>query len=159
MILNILITISAFVGMEFTAWFSHKYLMHGSMWHLHADHHDHRNISFFEKNDVFFLIFAIPSWLGIMFGVIDDFDFKFYTGVGILFYGVAYFLVHDVIIHQRFKWFYKSENWYVKGIIRAHKVHHKNLKKNNSENFGMLIVPLHYFKNNSSNESSVLINS
>ena len=151
--------ISAFFCMEFIAWFSHKYLMHGSMWNFHSDHHNHSSISFFEKNDIFFLIFAIPSWLGIMFGVMNGFDFKFYIGVGILVYGIAYFLVHDVIIHQRFKWFYKSENWYVKGIIRAHKVHHKNLNKNNSENFGMLLVPLHYFKKKSASQSSVIINS
>jgi beta-carotene 3-hydroxylase len=53
----------------------------------------------------------------------------------------------------------KSENWYVKGIKRAHKVHHKHLDKNDSENFGMLIVPIRYFKNSSSNTSTVLINS
>ncbi len=159
MMLNVLIIFMAFMGMEFMAWFTHKFIMHGSMWHFHKDHHDHSNDSFFEKNDIFFLIFAIPSWLGIMFGALQGFDFKFYIGIGILLYGIAYFLVHDVIIHQRFKWFSKSENWYVKGIKRAHKMHHKHLEKNDSENFGMLIVPIRYFKNSSSNTSTVLINS
>ncbi len=145
--------------MEFMAWLTHKYIMHGSMWHFHKDHHNHDHDSFFERNDIFFLIFAIPSWLGIMFGIMHGFDFKFYIGIGILFYGIAYFLVHDVIIHQRFKWFSKSENWYVKGIKRAHKIHHKMVEKHHNENFGMLIVPFHYFKNNSSKQQRVLINS
>jgi beta-carotene 3-hydroxylase len=91
--------------MEFIAWFTHKYIMHGMMWYLHKDHHDHSNKSIFEKNDFFFLLFAVPSWLGIMFGAMNDFDYKFYIGVGILLYGIAYFLVHEVIIHQRLKWF------------------------------------------------------
>jgi beta-carotene 3-hydroxylase len=159
MILNVFIVIAAFMTMEFMAWFTHKFVMHGSLWYFHKDHHDHSNASFFEKNDIFFLIFAIPSWLGIMFGAMNGFDFKFYIGIGILLYGIAYFLVHDVIIHQRFKWFPKSENWYVKGIKRAHKIHHKHLEKYHSENFGMLVVPFRYFKNTSSNQSGVLINS
>jgi beta-carotene 3-hydroxylase len=106
--------------------------------------------SFAEEDffDVFFLIYAIPSWLGIMFGSMNGFDFKFYIGIGILAYGIAYFLVHEVIIHQRFKWFSKSNNWYVKGIKRAHKIHHKNIGKYEGENFGMLIVPFKYFKGN-----------
>ncbi len=157
--LYVFIIIASFMAMEFMAWFTHKYMMHGTMWHFHKDHHDHSNHSFFEKNDIFFLIFAIPSWLGIMFGAMHGFDFKFYIGIGILLYGIAYFLVHDVIIHQRFKWFSKSENWYVKGIIRAHKVHHKHLEKQDGENFGMLMVPFHYFKRKSSPEGGVLVNS
>lgn len=123
--------------------------MHGLMWGLHQDHHDKSSHSFFEKNDWFFLVFAIPSWLGLMFGSMNHFDFTFYIGLGILLYGIAYFLVHEVIIHQRFKWFSNSKNWYVKGIKRAHKIHHKRLDKENGENFGMLLVPFKYFKEKS----------
>jgi beta-carotene 3-hydroxylase len=36
----------------------------------------------------------------------------------------------------------------VKGIKRAHKIHHKNIGKYDGENFGMLIVPFKYFKGN-----------
>lgn len=145
--LDIIIVLFAFLGMEFMAWFTHKFVMHGLMWFFHRDHHDNSNEGFFEKNDVFFLIYAIPSWLCMMFGAMNGYDYRFYIGLGILFYGIAYFLVHDVIIHQRFKWFSKSQNWYVKGIKRAHKIHHKHINKYDGENFGMLIVPFHYFKN------------
>jgi len=157
MTLNILVIIATFFFMEFMAWFTHKFLMHGFMWYFHKDHHDHSNTGAFEKNDIFFLIFAIPSWLFIMFGAIYSFDILFYMGFGILFYGLAYFMVHDVIIHQRFKWFSKSNNWYVKGIKRAHKIHHKNIGKEEGRNFGMLLVPYKYFKEvNSPSDSSVI---
>lgn len=149
MIIKTLIILAVFFFMEFVAWFAHKYVMHGFLWSLHQDHHDHSTPPPFEKNDAFALIFAVPSWLFMMFGVIDGWDYKFYIGSGVLLYGIAYFIVHEVIIHQRFKWFSKSNNWYVKGIKRAHKMHHKHLDKHNSENFGMLIVPFKYFKQDS----------
>jgi beta-carotene 3-hydroxylase len=52
-----------------------------------------------------------------------------YIGFGILAYGIAYFLVHEVFIHQRFKWFRNSDNVYFRAIRRAHKVHHKHMGK------------------------------
>lgn len=159
MTVNLIIIFATFALMEFIAWFTHKYIMHGFMWYFHKDHHDHSSPSFFEKNDLFFLIFAIPSWLGIMFGAMDYYDYKFYMGIGILLYGIAYFLVHDVIIHQRFKWFTRSQNAYVKAIRRAHKIHHKNTGKYQGENFGMLIVPFRYFKEKLKDASSAIISS
>lgn len=55
-------------------------------------------------------------------------------------YGFAYFIVHDVIIHQRFKWFTRSNSTYVRAIRWAHKMHHKHLGKEDGESFGMLYV-------------------
>mgnify|MGYP003677155895 CR=1 FL=1 len=65
---------------------------------------------------------------------------------GILAYGIAYFLVHDIFIHQRFKLFRNANNWYSRGVRRAHKMHHKHLGKGDGECFGMLFVPFKYFK-------------
>jgi beta-carotene 3-hydroxylase len=143
MIVNLLLFVATFFFMEFTAWFAHKYIMHGLLWNLHEDHHVKRD-GFFEKNDSFFLIFAIPSWLFTMFGMMANYDFKFYIGIGILAYGICYFLVHDVLIHRRFKWFDKVQHPYFKAIRKAHKVHHKHLVKEDGECFGMLIVPTKY---------------
>lgn len=145
-LLNISIVIITFIIMEFVAWTSHKYLMHGFLWSLHKDHHDHTTPPPLEFNDFFALIFAIPSCIFIILGIIDNWNYKFYIGLGILIYGIAYFFVHEVIIHQRIKWFSKLNNTYVKGIRRAHKIHHKKLGKENDENFGMLFVSLKYFK-------------
>lgn len=140
---SVLITLSTFLFMEFVAWFAHKFVMHGFLWYLHKDHHQVEP-GFFEKNDMFFLIFAIPSAYCFITGSIYQ-DFRFYIGLGILLYGICYFLVHDVIIHQRFKWLRNWDNTYVRGIRRAHKMHHKHLGKEDGENFGMLIVPFRYF--------------
>ena len=55
-----LIVLATFITMEGVAWAAHKYLMHGAMWYFHRDHHQHEP-GFFEKNDAFFLIFAISN--------------------------------------------------------------------------------------------------
>ena len=146
LIVYILITVVTFLLMEGVTWFTHKFVMHGLMWYFHEDHHQPRYQSPFERNDVFFIIFAIPSILLFYFGVQNEINFKFFIGLGILFYGIAYFMVHDVLIHQRFKWFSKTNNKYLIGLRKAHKVHHKHLGKEDGECFGMLFVPFKYFK-------------
>lgn len=87
-ILNGLTLITSFLLMEAVAWFAHKYIMHGLLWSLHRDHHQRENTHFFEKNDFFFLLFAIPGifclWLGY-----PHFSFSFWVGLGITFYGAA----------------------------------------------------------------------
>jgi len=145
MFYNILLIIGTFFFMEFMAWFTHKYVMHGLGWYFHRDHHQ-RSPGFFEKNDVFFLIFAVPSWLFIMFGMMAGNDWRVFVGIGIALYGLCYFLVHDVFIHRRFNWFKHSDNFYLRAIRKAHKVHHKHLHKEEGECFGMLIVPIKYFR-------------
>ena len=140
-----LTVIATFFFMEFMAWFTHKYIMHGIMWYFHRDHHQHEP-GFFEKNDVFFLIFAIPSWLCIMLGMMNANYYSVSIGAGIAVYGLSYFLMHDVFIHQRFKWFRNTNNSYLLALRKAHKIHHKHLGKEEGEVFGMLIVPIKYFK-------------
>lgn len=139
------VLIAAFIGMEFVAWLAHKYLMHGKMWFFHEDHHK-VNGELFEKNDVFFLIFAIPSWLCIMLGMMYDYYVPVWIGYGIAVYGVAYFLVHDLFIHQRFKWVKQIDHPYFTAIRKAHKMHHKHTSKEEGECFGMLLFPMKYYK-------------
>ena len=145
--MSFIIIFATFLGMEFLAWCTHKFVMHGFLWNLHQDHHLPNKNSFFERNDVFFLIYAIPSWLCIMLGSMFALWWVMYIGFGILAYGIAYFLVHEVFIHQRFKWFKNSETVYLKAIRRAHKIHHKHIGKEQGECFGMLIVPWKYISN------------
>ncbi|MBX7095308.1 MAG: sterol desaturase family protein [Flavobacteriales bacterium] len=146
--LYVLYVVLTFFAMEFMAWFMHKYIMHGWMWYFHADHHQPvpKLFGFFERNDVFFLIFAIPSWLCIMLGMMYGNYGAVSIGAGIAVYGFAYFLVHEVFIHRRLKWFRNSDNVYLRAIRKAHKVHHKHLGKEDGECFGMLVVPLKYFR-------------
>ncbi|MEM9025281.1 MAG: carotene hydroxylase [Bacteroidota bacterium] len=139
------IVIGTFFFMEFMAWFTHKYVMHGFLWTLHRDHHV-KGSGWFERNDAFFLIFAVPSCLFFVFGSVYGFDWRFWIGLGIAVYGVAYFLVHDIFIHQRFRIFRKTDHAYFRAIRKAHKVHHKHRGKAHGECFGMLIVPLKYYR-------------
>ncbi|MBD0832033.1 sterol desaturase family protein [Aestuariibaculum sediminum] len=142
----ILIFLTAFCIMEFMAWFTHKYIMHGFLWHLHKDHHKKDHDSWFERNDIFFIFYAVISIGFILLWEFAGFWAGLPIGLGIFAYGLSYFLVHDIFIHQRFKWFRNANNWYAKGIRRAHKIHHKHLEKKDSECFGMLFVPFKYFK-------------
>lgn len=141
----LLITTGTFIAMEGVAWFTHKFVMHGLLWGLHKDHHQ-KKPHFFEKNDFFFLIFAAPSILLFFFGAEAGFNWMFYIGLGILLYGIAYFIIHDVVIHQRFKWFSRSNNRYIKTIKRAHKMHHKHLDRHHGESFGMLFAARKYWQ-------------
>lgn len=141
----VLIVLATFFAMEFMAWFTHRFIMHGLMWYFHRDHHV-QEPGFFEKNDVFFLIFAIPSALCFIFGAMNGGDFRVWIGTGIALYGFAYFMVHDVFIHRRFNWFKHSSHPYFMAIRKAHKVHHKYLGKEDGECFGMLVVPIKYFR-------------
>lgn len=142
----VLITTITFILMEGVTWCTHKFVMHGFLWYLHEDHHQPKYKNPFEKNDLFFVIFAIPSISLFYFGINPSLNFLFFIGLGILFYGIAYFLVHDVLIHQRFKWFKHTKNKYLIGLRKAHKVHHKKLGKQHGECFGMLFVPSKFHK-------------
>ena len=151
---HILVVVVAFMLMEAVAWFTHKYIMHGLLWVLHKDHHKKQSKGFLEDNDLFFLIFAIPGMISFLVGVKNNFNYFFFVGLGITLYGIAYFLVHDIFIHQRFKIFRNANNRYLKGIRRAHKAHHKHLDKHDGECFGMLWVPMKYFKDNYKSKSA-----
>ena len=144
MILFVTIILLTFAAMEVITWLTHKYIMHGFLWYLHQDHHQPSG-NIFEKNDAFFLIFAIPSWLCIMLGLQHQNYTAAAIGFGIALYGLAYFIVHEVIIHQRIKWFTRSKNKYIRAIRWAHKMHHKHLDKYEGESFGMLIVAKKYW--------------
>lgn len=146
MILLVATTLLTFTIMEGVTWLTHKFVMHGFLWYLHEDHHQPKYQNLFEKNDLFFVIFALPSSMSIYFGLKEQLFYLAAIGFGILLYGIAYFLVHDVLIHQRFKWFKNTKNRYLVGLRKAHKIHHKHLGKHEGECFGMLFVPFKYFR-------------
>jgi beta-carotene 3-hydroxylase len=143
----LLVVAGTFFGMEFVAWATHKYVMHGFLWSLHSDHHKKDHYGFLERNDAFFLIFAVPSMILFIVGSLLGLHTPWlWIGLGILIYGLAYFFVHEVFIHQRIKWLRNTNNSYFLAIRRAHKVHHKHLGKEHGECFGMLLVPMKYYR-------------
>ncbi len=146
MILFITILITA-VLMEGVAWGMHKYVMHGLFWNLHEDHHVRDNHdSFLERNDSFFVFFAIISITAFSLWSIFGWQISLGIGIGVFIYGVIYFIIHDLFIHQRIKIWRKTKNPYLLALRRAHKIHHKHLGKHDGECFGMLWVPRKYYK-------------
>ncbi len=145
-LLWIVVFITTFLIMEGMAWFTHKYVMHGFLWKLHKDHHRKDHDSWWERNDLFFVFYAVISIGFFLLWRYEGVWIALPIGLGILAYGIAYFTVHDIFIHQRFKIFRNANNRYAKGVRRAHKMHHKHLGKDEGECFGMLWVPFKYFK-------------
>ena len=62
MLVNVLIVLGTFIFMEGVAWFTHKYIMHGFLWSWHKSHHK-KHDHFLEMNDLFAVVFSIPSIL------------------------------------------------------------------------------------------------
>ncbi|MCL9980481.1 MAG: sterol desaturase family protein [Bacteroidia bacterium] len=141
---NTLVFLGFFIFMEAFAWFTHKYVMHGFMWIWHRSHHEPRHGAF-ELNDLFGFMFAIPSVILIVLGS-DEFDWRFFAGLGIAGYGLAYFLVHDVFVHQRVKWLKKTNLPYFRAMRLTHHLHHAVHSKQGAEAFGFLFVLPKFYK-------------
>ena len=137
------IVLATILAMEFVAWSSHKYIMHGFGWAWHRDHHEpHDNT--FEKNDLYAAVGAVMSISMFAWGsplVFGDAAWipATWIGVGILGYGIIYTLVHDGLVHQRyFKWVPKRG--YAKRLVQAHKLHHATIGKEGGVSFGFVFA-------------------
>ncbi|MEO0473233.1 MAG: sterol desaturase family protein, partial [Bacteroidota bacterium] len=130
------------IAMEAWAWFSHKYILHGPFWFLHKTHHEPQT-SWWEWNDLVSILYGIFSAALIFMGR-NDFSWPLWVGIGIAVYGIFYFIFHDIIIHRRVKIKYTFNSSYVNRLIRAHKMHHKHLQKEDSEAFGFLYADRKY---------------
>ena len=144
MLTGIGIILLVFLLMEVKAWVMHKYVLHGFLWNLHKSHHTPHK-TFWEWNDLFFAYYGLLAMLGFLYGT-ENLDWRFWAGVGISFYGLAYFIIHDLYIHRRLKIFGKTGNAYLKALDIAHKMHHKTRGRDGSESFGMLWVHPKYFR-------------
>jgi beta-carotene 3-hydroxylase len=139
-----LISIATFLFWEGVAWFTHKYVMHGILWTWHKSHHtvhDHA----LERNDLFAVVFSIPSILLFHLGLgVYHSPYLVAVGLGILLYGVFYLVFHDIVVHQRIRWRPGKRSTYLKRMINAHYVHHSKHSKEECEAFGFLYAPKKY---------------
>ena len=140
----LLIVIATIAAMEWVAWSSHKYIMHGWGWGWHRDHHEpHENT--FEKNDLYGVVGAVMSISMFAIGsemVLGDSAWwpATWIGLGILGYGIIYTLIHDGLVHQRyFRWVPKRG--YAKRLVQAHKLHHATIGKEGGVSFGFIVAP------------------
>ncbi|WP_068074378.1 sterol desaturase family protein [Novosphingobium lentum] len=139
----IALTLGAAAAMELVAWASHKYVMHGFGWGWHRDHHEPHD-RLLEKNDRFALVGAALS-IGLFASGSPlvrgpaAWAPGTWLGLGVLFYGVIYTLVHDGLVHQRwFRWV--PRRGYAKRLVQAHKLHHATIGKAGGVSFGFVIA-------------------
>lgn len=141
MIAGILLFLMTILAMEAVAYGAHRWIMHGPGWFLHASHHRTRE-GRFEANDLYALIFAVPSIVLLYGGVnLDWGTWAIWVGAGIAAYGAIYFGFHDVIVHQRIAHRYVARSAYMKRIVQAHRLHHATESKHGSVSFGFLWAP------------------
>jgi beta-carotene 3-hydroxylase len=145
-LINSLLVIGTFLFMEGVAWFTHKFIMHGLLWSWHRSHHV-KHPHTLERNDLFALVFSIPSIVLIIVGYeFAELDWLRFVGFGIMGYGIFYFIFHDLIVHRRIKIPFKAKSKYMKRIMHAHYVHHETHTKEGAEAFGFLYAPKKYEK-------------
>lgn len=140
-LVGILLFFGTIIMMEAVAYAAHRWVMHGPGWFLHESHHRHRE-GRFELNDLYALIFAIPSIALLLGGVQLDWGvWAVWVGAGIAAYGAIYFGFHDVIVHQRISHRYVARSSYMKRIVQAHRLHHATSGKHPAVSFGFLWAP------------------
>ena len=137
-VLNLVAFMVALVGMEGVAWAMHRYVMHGFLWSLHRSHHEPRT-GWFELNDLFGLVFAAIAvglfWLGAQPGLRP----LWWAAAGVTAYGALYALVHDGLVHQRWRFRIAPRHPYFKRLIQAHRLHHAVETRDGAVSFGFLI--------------------
>ncbi|MEO6580760.1 MAG: beta-carotene hydroxylase [Sphingomicrobium sp.] len=137
----ILLWLVTVVAMEGFAYGMHRWVMHGPGWFLHESHHRARD-GWFELNDLYALIFALPSIVLINRGIMGGLGpWAVPVGVGIATYGMIYFGFHDVIVHRRMTHHYVPKSAYMKRIVQAHRLHHAVESKHHGLSFGFLVAP------------------
>ncbi|MGE0178930.1 MAG: sterol desaturase family protein [Sphingomonas sp.] len=138
---GILLLLATVIVMEGVAYVAHRWIMHGPGWFLHESHHRPR-VGNWELNDLYAVIFAIPSILLILGGVQLGWGaWAAWVGAGIATYGAIYFGFHDVIVHKRIGHRYVARSAYMKRIVQAHRLHHVVETKHGTVSFGFLWAP------------------
>lgn len=139
--LGIFLFLATVAAMEGMAYAAHRWVMHGPGWYLHRSHHRPRT-GRFEANDLYAVIFALPSILLLLGGVdLGWGSWAVWVGAGIAAYGAIYFGFHDVIVHERLGRRYRARSAYMKRIIQAHRLHHATEQRLGSVSFGFLWAP------------------
>lgn len=128
-------------GMEGFAYVMHRWVMHGPGWFLHASHHRARKGAW-EANDLYFVIFALPSILLLLGGVQWGWGvWAIVVGAGVSAYGAIYLGFHDIIVHRRLRHRYVARSPYMKRIVQAHRLHHVVETREGNVSFGFLVAP------------------
>lgn len=138
---NVAIVATSFAVMEFLAWATHKYIMHGWAWRWHKSHHAPRR-NLVEPNDAFSFLFAtVAIALMIAAQTFPGWGLLFWVGVGMTLYGLVYWLVHDIMTHRRVHLPWQPSHGYLQRLIEAHHLHHVTREREGGVAFGFLYTP------------------
>ena len=139
--LGILLFLATILGMEGFAYAAHRWVMHGPGWFLHRSHHQPCT-GMFERNDLYAVVFAIPSIVLLLGGVrLGWWPGCTWIGAGIAAYGAIYFGFHDILVHRRLPHRHVARSRYLKRIVQAHRLHHAVATKHGTVSFGFLWAP------------------
>ena len=139
LVLATLACLAMILFMEGVAWTMHRYLMHGPLWFIHRTHHVPSK-SWLELNDVFGTVFAAASMVLLHLGR-DDAPILFGMGLGLMGYGLIYFMLHDVLVHRRLPHRFTPSGGYLDRIVQAHHLHHVTRERDGAVSFGFIFAP------------------
>jgi beta-carotene 3-hydroxylase len=129
--------------MEALSFALHRYLFHGVLWPIHRTHHRPGKARF-ELNDVFSLSFALVAVALLLEGAPLPLEsWSVGLGAGMSAYGLAYFLLHDLLTHRRFG---LGRGWAARAprpvarLAEAHRRHHRSFEKTGLPPYGFLNV-------------------
>jgi beta-carotene 3-hydroxylase len=132
MLLGASVTVGTFLALEPITMLLHKYIMHGKLWKVHADHH--ADVAYakpgVKANDLFPLCFAVPCALGACLAHLGKAPrLLLPVSIGALAYGLLYLYVHEELYHGRLI-LPGSERArhlpYVRLLLYEHGLHHAN---------------------------------
>lgn len=135
---NALLVLAAFVIMEVFANLAHRYVMHGFGWGWHRSHHETRAAdAVWEKNDLYAIVFATVAIALFAYDGTEGGPL-FWIALGMTGYGLAYALLHDVLVHRRIAIQWRPRWRYLNRLIEAHRVHHAVKVREGAVSFGFL---------------------
>jgi beta-carotene 3-hydroxylase len=139
-LLAVALVVGTVVFMEFFAWWTHKYIMHGAWgWGWHKSHHEPHEPGW-EKNDLYAVVFALCA-IGLFTVGGIWFMPLWWIALGITVYGVLYFIAHDGLVHQRWPFRYVPRKGYLKRLYQAHRLHHAVEGREGCVSFGFVYAP------------------
>ncbi len=99
--IRLLVAASALVAMEPAVAAVHRWVMHGRGWAWHRSHHRWQGRRI-EANDLYPVVFAAATIATMAVGAaIEGLAALVWVAAGVTGYGIAYFVVHDLFIHER----------------------------------------------------------
>lgn len=126
-LLRVAVALAVFVAMDLWAMLLHGRVWHTVLWSIHRSHHVKRR-GIFEHNDALSALHAPIAIVAILYGCRAEpglaSDLVFALGTGMSLFGVAYFVVHDGLVHGRLPVQGLAKIPYLARVRAAHAVHH-----------------------------------